>query len=123
MFFFFFGVSYINILYSHELLFLFRFFFFYEPEILLREKTNYTGKQASPWITETIEGGLLPTSKEPKKLQAKDHFVREWGAILHNLGTQQIKTLGEDVKRIQKEAQMDLILQWEAASKSKRKLE
>ena len=66
---------------------------------------------------------MLPKLKEPKKLQAKDHFVREWGAILHNLGTQQIKTLGEDVKRIQKEAQMDLIFQWEAASKSERKLE
>ena len=24
------------------------FFFFDEPEVLLREKTNYTGKQASP---------------------------------------------------------------------------
>ena len=74
-------------------------------------KTNYTGKQASPWITETIEGGLLPTSKEPKKLQAKDHFAREWGAILHNLGTQQIETLLEDAKRNRESSQMDLVLQ------------
>ena len=72
------------------------FSFFDESEILLREKTNYTGKQASPWITETKERGLLLTSKEPKKLQAKDHLARKWGAILHNLSTQQIETLEED---------------------------
>ena len=38
---------------------LFFFNLFYKPDILLREKTNYTGKQASPWIIETKEGGLL----------------------------------------------------------------
>ena len=32
---------------------------FNELEILLREKTNYTGIQAPPWITETKEGVLL----------------------------------------------------------------
>ena len=85
--------------------------FFDEPQILLREKTNYTNKQASPWITEIKEGGLLPTSKEPKKLQAKDHFAREWGAILHNLGTQQTETLVEDAKRNRESSQVDLILQ------------
>ena len=55
--------------------------------------------------------GLLPTSKESKNLQAKDHFAREWGAILHNLGTQQTETLEENVKRIRESSQMDLILQ------------
>ena len=86
------------------------FFFFEEPEILLGEKANYTWKLASPWITETKEGGPLLKSKEPKKLQAKDYFAREWEATLHNLGTQQIETLGEDVKRTRESAQIDLIL-------------
>ena len=67
--------------------------------------------------------GLLPTSKESKNLQAKDHFAKEWGAILHNLGTQQTETLEEDVKRIQESSQMDLILQGGVASISKRRLE
>ena len=91
---------------------IFPFFFFFldELEILFKEKTNYTGKQASPWIIETKVRGLLPTSKEPKNLKAKDYFVREWGAILHNLGTQQTETLEEDAKRIQESSQMDLIL-------------
>ena len=86
------------------------FFFLDELEILFKEKTNYTGKQASPWIIETKVRGLLPTSKEPKNLKAKDYFVRKWGAILHNLGTQQTETLEEDAKRIQESSQMDLIL-------------
>ena len=86
------------------------FFFLDELEILFKEKTNYTGKQASPWIIETKVRGLLPTSKESKNLKAKDYFVREWGAILHNLGTQQTETLEEDAKRIQESSQMDLIL-------------
>ena len=34
-------------------------FFFNELEILLRDKTNYTGIQVPPWITETKEGVLL----------------------------------------------------------------
>ena len=42
---------------------------------------------------------------------------------MHNLGTQQTKTLEEDAKRIQESSQMDLILQGWAASKSERKLE
>ena len=86
------------------------FFFLDELEILFKEKTNYTGKQASPWIIETKVRGLLPTSKEPKNLKAKDYFVREWGAILHNLGTQQTETLEEDAKRIQESSQMDVLL-------------
>ena len=67
--FFFFGVSYINILYSHELLFLFRFFFFYEPEILLREKTNYIGKQASLTLNnKNKRRGVVTKIKRTKKI-------------------------------------------------------
>ena len=66
---------------------------------------------------------MLPTSKEPKNLQAKDQFAREWGAILHNLGTQQIETLEEDAKRIRESSQMDLTLQRGAASRLERRLE
>ena len=69
LFFFFFGVSYINILYSHELLFLFRFFFFYEPEILLREKTNYIGKQASLTLdNKNKRRGVVTKIKRIKKI-------------------------------------------------------
>ena len=53
---------------------------------------------------------MLPKSKEPKKLQAKDHFAKEWEATLHNLGTQQTKILREDAKRTRESAQIDLIL-------------
>ena len=53
---------------------------------------------------------MLTKSKEPKKLQAKDHFAKEWEATLHNLGTQQTKILREDAKRTQESAQIDLIL-------------
>ena len=40
-----------------------------DPSVLLRLLT-----------TKTKQEGLLLTSKEPKKLQSKDHLAREWEA-------------------------------------------
>lgn len=40
-----------------------------------KRKLNYKGRLASPFTTEAKQRGLLPTSKEPKKLHFKDHFA------------------------------------------------
>ena len=45
---------------------------------------------------QTKQGGQLSQLKESKKLQAKDHLVREWAIILASLGTQEIETLESD---------------------------
>ena len=44
-------------------------FFFYEPEILLREKTNYTGKQASRTLNnKNKRRGVVTKIKRTKKI-------------------------------------------------------
>ena len=74
------------------------FLTFFDEPIIKRGKKLH--KHTSPTLNnKNKRRGLLPILKEPKKLQAKDHFAREWEATLHNLGTQQTKTLGEDAKR------------------------
>ena len=73
-------------------------FFWWTKNIIKRGKKLH--KHTSPTLNnKNKRTGLLPILKEPKKLHAKDHFAREWEARLHNLGTQQTKTLGEDAKR------------------------
>ena len=72
-------------------------------------KPNYKGRLASPFTTKTKQEGLLPTSKEPKKLHFTDHFVRAWEVELHCLGSQWIEMLGESAKRDRESAVMDLI--------------
>jgi len=54
---------------------------------------NYNQEQASSLITKPKQGGQLPKSKEPKKLQDKDHLARVWAAILACLGTQETEAL------------------------------
>jgi len=59
---------------------------------------------------EEKQARLLPRSKRLKKLQARDHFAKEWATILQILGAKFTKNLLETVKRFLKLEHKDLIL-------------
>ena len=71
----------------------FFFFFLMEKKILLNWETKKNQKLASFLITEAKQGGQPSQSKEPKKLQARDHLAWEWATILASLRTKKIDTL------------------------------
>ena len=73
---------------------LIKIFFFDEPETILKsKKQSYRALLDSSKMMEEKQAGQFPKSKGPKILQERDHFAKEWAAVLHCLGTHFTKTL------------------------------
>ena len=86
------------------------FFFWWTRNFIERKKTDYKALLDSSKIMEEKQAGLLPISKGPKKLQNRDHFVKEWVAALHNLGIHFTKNLPKTDNKFLKSEHKDLIL-------------